>query len=164
MQLILTGGTIDKHYNELNGELGFSETHIDEMLAQSRTTVDFSISKVMLKDSLEMTDEDREEIAAVCLKSAETQVVITHGTDTMVETAQVLAARLKEAGQEKSVVLFGAMLPYELANSDGLFNFGSAVAAAQLVDAGVYLAMNGKIFPFDDVRKNKAEGLFESLS
>lgn len=164
MHLILTGGTIDKHFNELNGQWTFDQTHVAALIAQSRTTVDLSVNEVMLKDSLEMDDADRAAIAKAVLQTDDSQVLMTHGTDTMVETAQVVADALAAAGQQKSVVLFGAMLPYELSQSDGLFNFGSAIAAVQLVSPGVYLAMNGKIFPFNDVRKDKSKGLFESLS
>lgn len=163
MHLLLTGGTIDKHYNELNGELVFDQTHVDLMIAQSRATADISIAPVMLKDSLEMTDEDRNKIAQACLICQDDHILITHGTDTMVETAQVISDQLNDAGISKSVVLFGAMLPYELANSDALFNFGSAITAVQLVKPGVYVAMNGQVFPYNDVRKDRSKGLFESL-
>lgn len=164
MQIFLTGGTLDKHYNELNGELTFVETHLPRLLEQSRLTVAHSVQTLMLKDSLEMTDQDRDQIADACLRCSDEQIIITHGTDTMVETAQTIANALVAAKKKKAVVLFGAMLPYELNNSDALFNFGSAVSAVQLVKPGVYLAMNGQIFDSNDVRKNKTQGLFETLS
>lgn len=157
IKLLLTGGTIDKHYNELNGDLGFSETHIDEMLKQARCHVDLSIQQVMLKDSLQMQDEDREQILESCLASGENQIVITHGTDTMVDTAEVLGQRIKE----KTIVLLGAMIPYTLKTSDALFNLGCAISAVQCLNAGVYITMNGKIFPWNDVKKNKNIGQFE---
>ena len=163
MQIFLTGGTIDKHYNELNGQLTFDDTHIESLLAQSRLTVPHHVQGLMLKDSLEMTDADRDVIAQACVASTDDQIIITHGTDTMVESAQVIASALQAAGKAKAVVLFGAMLPYELVSSDALFNFGAAVSAAQLVKPGVYLAMNGQVFDHDDVRKNKGQGRFESL-
>lgn len=163
MRIFLTGGTLDKHYNELNGELTFSDTHMQDILACSRLTVAHEVQTLMLKDSLDMTDQDREVIADACLSCSDDQILITHGTDTMVESARSIASALTNANQKKTVVLFGAMLPYEVSNSDALFNFGSAVSAVQLVEPGVYLAMNGKVFDFDDVQKNKSQGLFEPL-
>ena len=158
IKLLLTGGTIDKHYNELNGDLGFTETHIDEILQQARCQVDLSIQQVMLKDSLQMQDEDREQVLNACLASDENQIIITHGTDTMVETAEVLGKQLTD----KTIVLLGAMIPYILKKSDALFNFGCAVSAVQCLAAGVYITMNGKIFPWNDIKKNREKGLFEN--
>ena len=158
IKLLLTGGTIDKYYNELNGDLGFTETHIDEMLQQARCQVDLSIQQVMLKDSLQMQDEDREQVLNACLASDENQIIITHGTDTMVETAEVLGKQLTD----KTIVLLGAMIPYVLKKSDALFNFGCAVSAVQCLAAGVYITMNGQIFRWDDVKKNREKGLFEN--
>lgn len=159
IKLLLTGGTIDKHYNELNGELGFSETHIDEMLQQARCQLELSVQQVMLKDSLYMQDEDRQQVLQACQNCQETHIVITHGTDSMVETAAVLAEKMPN----KTIVLLGAMIPYVLKKSDALFNLGCAMTAVQCLDAGVYITMNGKIFPWDAVRKNRDVGQFEHV-
>lgn len=156
IKLILTGGTIDKHYNELNGELGFQETHIEQMLAQSRTQTALNIQRLMLKDSLEMTDQDRQAILEACLNSQEKQIIITHGTDTMVETSQVLASKYID----KTIVLLGAMIPYELKNSDALFNLGGAFIGVQTLKYGVYIVMNGMVFEWDKVRKDREAGVF----
>jgi len=156
IKLILTGGTIDKHYNELNGELGFQDTHIEQMLKQARNQAAVNIQQVMLKDSLEMTDQDRQIILEACLNSQEQQIIITHGTDTMVETAQVLASQCKD----KTIVLLGAMIPYELKNSDALFNLGGAFIAVQTLQNGIYITMNGMVFDWDKVRKNRNIGIF----
>ena len=158
IKLLLTGGTIDKHYNELNGDLGFSETHIEEMLKQARCHVGLSIQQVMLKDSLEMQGIDRGQVLKACLASSESQIVITHGTDTMVDTAEVLGHKIKD----NTIVLLGAMIPFTLKASDALFNLGCAISAVQCLSAGVYITMNGKVFPWNDVKKNKVVGRFES--
>ena len=158
MTLLLTGGTIDKHYHELTGELSFKDTHIEAMLQQARCQLDLSVQPVLLKDSLEMNDADRQKVLAACQSCSDQQIVITHGTDTMVETARVLAQSI----QTKTIVLFGAMIPYTLKNSDSLFNFGTAIAAVQCLEAGVYISMNGQLFTWDQVRKNRKLGQFES--
>jgi len=158
IKVLITGGTIDKQYNELNGELIFTQSSVDDMLAQGGAKLDISLETVMLKDSLDMDDNDRQKILAACLASDESQIVITHGTDTMVETSQVLAAGIKD----KSIVLLGAMVPYQFKNSDALFNLGCAIAAVQTLGNGVYITMNGKIFNYDDVIKNKELGEFQS--
>jgi L-asparaginase len=156
IKLIITGGTIDKQYNELNGELDFSKTHIPQMLQQARCTAELDTQQLMLKDSLEMQDADRAAIYQACLATTAQQIIITHGTDTMVDTAKALAATLTG----KTIVLVGAMVPYTIKNSDALFNLGCAVTAVQLLPAGIYLTMNGKVFNWDNVSKDKQAGLF----
>lgn len=156
--VLITGGTFDKEYNELNGELYFKKTHMDEMLAMGRSLVATRVSTLMMKDSLFMTDDDRRLIAAACKKAKESAIVITHGTDTMEDTARYLAPLVKG----KTVILTGAMVPYKFGSSDGLFNLGSALAYAQLQPPGVYVAMNGQCFLWDNVRKNKKKGVFEA--
>lgn len=158
IKVLITGGTIDKQYNELNGELIFTQSGVKDMLAQGRAKLDISYETVMLKDSLELNDDDRQKILAACLACDESQIVITHGTDTMVETSQVLAAGIKD----KTIVLLGAMVPYQFKNSDTLFNLGCAMAAVQTLENGVYITMNGKIFNYDEVIKNKDLGEFQS--
>jgi L-asparaginase len=159
LRLFVTGGTFDKQYNELTGALAFKETHLVEMLRLGRCRLEVSIQTLMMIDSLEMTDADRALIVSACGKAAETRIVITHGTDTMVETARALAAGLPPG--EKTVVLTGAMVPYAFGSSDGLFNLGSALSFAQVLPAGVYVAMNGRWFSWDRVRKNRETGVFE---
>jgi L-asparaginase len=159
IRILITGGTFDKEYNELTGELYFHETHLPEMLSLGRCRADVVLEKLPMKDSLEMTEEDRCAIAARCHASPEPRIVITHGTDTMVETARHLGREVSG----KTVVLTGAMVPYKFGSSDGLFNLGSALAFVQTLPPGVYIAMNGRVFPWDRVRKNKERGEFESL-
>jgi len=156
--LLITGGTFDKEYNELDGELFFKTTHVPEMLDMGRSFVNTRVDTLMMKDSLLMTDEDRQVIANACKKAKETAIVITHGTDTMEDTARFLAPLIKR----KTVILTGAMVPYKFGSSDGLFNLGSALAYAQLQPPGVYVAMNGQCFLWDNVRKNKKKGVFEA--
>ena len=155
----MTGGTFDKEYNELNGKLFFKDTHLHEMLKLGRCRVDVDIRTLMMVDSLEMTDADRILIVEQCIRAAEDKIVITHGTDTMVETATVLA----KAGIGKTIVITGAMIPYKFGSSDGLFNLGSALAFVQTLPHGVYIAMNGKYFNWDNVRKNRQTAQFEEL-
>ncbi|TXK94678.1 asparaginase [Methylococcaceae bacterium HT4] len=159
IQIIITGGTLDKHYNELNGELDFPETHIPEMLKQARCSVDIEMQLLMLKDSLEMTEADRDKIKQSCIATDAQQILITHGTDTMVETARCLAAM----PNDKTIVLIGAMIPYAIKQSDALFNLGSAITAVQLLPAGIYITMNGQVFDWDKVRKDRKAGEFQSL-
>lgn len=159
IRIFITGGTFDKEYNELNGELYFKDTHMKELLAMGRCRLDTEIRTLMMIDSLEMTMEDRELIAHQCNQCEETQIVITHGTDTMSETAKVLAQKVNG----KTVVLFGAMIPIKFGSSDGLFNLGSALAFVQTLPPGIYVAMNGRYFNWDNVRKNKQTGRFEEL-
>jgi L-asparaginase len=157
IRLLITGGTFDKEYNELAGTLFFRDTHVREMLRLGRCRLDLDVRLLMMIDSLEMTDADREMIHESCLDAGEERIVITHGTDTMPETARYLGERLRD----QTVVLTGAMVPYTFGSSDGLFNLGSALAFAQTLPHGVYVAMNGRCFDWRNVRKNKATGTFE---
>ena len=159
VRLFITGGTFDKEYNELNGELFFKDTHMPEMLKKGRCKVDIEIRTLMMVDSLDMTAQDRKVILNNCKKADADEIVITHGTDTMVKTAKVLAKeKLK-----KTIIITGAMIPYKFGSSDGLFNLGSALAFAQTLPHGVYVSMNGRYFLWDDVRKNKKAGEFENI-
>ncbi len=158
IKIIITGGTFDKEYNELTGQLFFKDTHLPEMLKLGRCMTDVNIDTVMMMDSLEMTDHHRQLISTYCNKAREKNIVITHGTDTMPETARFLSTHIIN----KTVVLTGAMIPYKFGSSDGLFNLGSALAFVQTLPAGVYVAMNGKYFHADKVKKNKQMGIFES--
>lgn len=160
IRLLITGGTFDKDYDELSGMLYFHDTHVHEMLKLGRCRLETRVRTVMMVDSLEMSDSDREIVKEVCRKSEEDQIVVTHGTDTMPETARVLG----EAALPKTIVLTGAMIPYAFGSSDGLFNLGSALSFVQVLPHGVYVAMNGRYFRWDDVRKNKGLGVFETLS
>ncbi len=159
IRIFITGGTFDKEYNELNGELYFKDTHMSELLEKGRSKVPVEIRTLMMVDSLQMTDGDRSLITHQCLSCDETQIVVTHGTDTMSETAKVLAQKIKN----KTVILTGAMIPIKFGSSDGLFNLGSALAFAQTLPHGVYVAMNGRYFNWDNVRKNKQTGVFEEV-
>ena len=159
IQIFITGGTFDKEYNELNGDLYFRDTHLKKMLEQGRSQLNINIRSLMMIDSLEMTADDRELILNHCSKATSDKIVITHGTDTMVETARYLASHLKD----KTIILTGAMIPIVFGSSDGLFNMGAALAYVQTLPSGVYVAMNGQFFHHDDVKKNKAKGLFETL-
>ncbi|HVV25520.1 MAG TPA: asparaginase domain-containing protein [Candidatus Saccharimonadales bacterium] len=157
IKLFLTGGTIDKKYNELSGELDYKKTHIQEMLKQARSRLDIHIEELMLVDSLDMTDSQRQQILHACQSTDQHKIVITHGTDTMVETARLLGENI----QDKTIVLFGSMIPFAFGGSDALFNFGAALAAAQTLGQGVYITMNGKIFEWDKVVKNRQLGEFQ---
>src|SRR6059036_3533172 len=159
IRIFVTGGTFDKNYDEINGRLTFGDTHLPEMLRLGRCRLDVSIRTLMMIDSLEMTHADRELIVRHCAQSDESRIVVTHGTDTMVETAAALARGVTG----KTVVLTGAMIPYAFGSSDGLFNLGSALSFVQVLRPGVYLAMNGRCFEWDRVRKNKESGVFESV-
>jgi len=159
IRILVTGGTFDKEYNELTGELYFHDTHVQEMLSLGRCLLEVDVEKVMMVDSLDMTEDDRDRIAEHCRRAPEPRIVVTHGTDTMVETAAHLAREV--AG--KTVVLTGAMVPYKFGSSDGMFNLGSALAFVQTLPPGVYIAMNGRVFPWNRVRKNKQRGIFEAL-
>ncbi len=157
----MTGGTFDKEYNELTGTLAFTDTHLPEMLRLGRCRVDVSIRTLMMIDSLDMSDADRAIIVGQCRQAAEMRILVTHGTDTMVETARALAGEDRLAA--KTIVLTGAMVPYAFGSSDGLFNLGSALSFVQVLPPGVYLAMNGRCFAWDRVRKNRETGAFESI-
>src|SRR5882724_8926343 len=159
IRILVTGGTFDKDYNEITGKLYFKDTHIAEMLRLGRSQVEVTIRTVMMIDSLEMTDTDRTLIVQNCLQSEEDRIVVTHGTDTMTDTAAAIA----RATSGKTVVLTGAMIPYAFGSSDGLFNLGSALSFAQILPAGVYIAMNGQSFSWDRVRKNRERGEFEEI-
>lgn len=161
MKILVTGGTFDKDYNLITGELYFKASHLKEMLEVGRCTLDLKFETLMLKDSLDLTDSDRGTILEACRTTLESRIVITHGTDTMVVTADYLArARL-----EKTIVLTGAMIPYKFGmSSDGFFNLGAALAFAQALPSGVYIAMNGRVFPHDGVQKNRQSGFFEPIA
>ena len=157
IKIVITGGTFDKEYNPLNGQLFFNGTHVSEMLRLGRSRLDVHIKKVMMIDSLSMTEADRKKILIECQTSAEDKILITHGTDTMTETSKLLGQFIKD----KTIILTGAMVPYAFGSSDGLFNLGSALAYLQTLPPGVYISMNGKYFHLGNVRKNKEVGLFE---
>ena len=160
IRILVTGGTFDKEYNETTGQLFFKDTHINEMLRLGRSKVEVTIRTVMMIDSLEITDADRALIVQNCAQAHEDRIVITHGTDTMTETAAAVAG----AVSEKTIVLTGAMIPYAFGSSDGLFNLGSALSFVQVLPPGVYIAMNGKCFPWNRVRKNRERGEFEEIA
>ena len=156
VRVLVTGGTFDKEYDERRGSLSFRRTHVPEMLALGRCRVRARVTTLMMKDSLVMTPSDRRRILAACRRASEDRLVVTHGTDTMAETAAVLGRGLSG----KTVVLTGAMRPYRFGSSDGMFNLGSALSLAQVLPAGVYVAMNGRFLPWDDVRKDRRRGVF----
>lgn len=160
IRLLVTGGTFDKEYNELEGTLYFKDSHVREMLGLGRCRLDLELRTLMMIDSLEMTDVDRESILRSCLAPGSDRIVITHGTDTMAETARFLGERVKD----RTIVVTGAMVPYTFGSSDGLFNLGSALAFAQSLPPGVYVAMNGRYFDWNNVRKVRSTGAFEELS
>ena len=160
IRVFITGGTFDKTYDETSGRHSFADTHIHEMLQLGRCRLELAVRTLMMVDSLDMKDADRSLILENCRSAEEPQVVITHGTDTMAETARVLG----EAGLAKTIVLTGAMVPYAFGSSDGLFNLGSALSFVQALPHGVYVAMNGRVFPWNDVRKNRELGVFETVS
>jgi len=160
-RILVTGGTFDKNYDELTGRLFFKDTHVPEMLRRGRCRLDVGVETVMMVDSLDLDDHGRAAIVDRCRAAPEHAIVITHGTDTMVETARALAAA---ALAGKTIVLTGAMVPYAFGSSDGLFNLGSALSFAQVLAPGVYVAMNGQYFPWDRVRKNRASGVFEATA
>jgi L-asparaginase len=159
IRVLATGGTFDKEYDELRGRLFFQETHLPEMLRLGRCRLDVAVETMMMIDSLDMTDADRARVVERCRDCDEAHVVITHGTDTMVQTAGALAHGLAD----KTIVLTGAMVPYAFGSSDGLFNLGSALSFVQTLPPGVYVAMNGRWFPWDGVRKNRETGVFEGM-
>ncbi len=159
LRIIATGGTFDKHYNELNGTLGFADSHLPAAIARARITAPVELELLPLLDSLDMGDADRERVLAACQAAPERSIVIVHGTDTMKETAAVLGP----AVLDKTIVFTGAMIPYEIDNSDALFNLGFACGVAQALPPGVYVAMNGRIFAWDNVQKNRAAGVFQPM-
>jgi L-asparaginase len=157
--VIAAGGTFDKHYDEIAGRLGFGASVLPAVIARSRINQPVRLEQLPLMDSLDMDDSDRLRILDACRRAPEERVIVIHGTDTMPETAQVLG----QAGLPKTIVLTGAMIPYETAGSDALFNFGMAVGVAQTLPPGVYVAMSGQVFGWDNVRKDRAQGVFETL-
>jgi L-asparaginase len=159
LRIIATGGTFDKHYDEIAGKLTFAASHLPQVIQRARITTEIALEELPLLDSLDMQDIDRRRVLASCTHATEQAIVIIHGTDTMRETAAVLGA----AALEKTIVVTGAMIPYAIANSDALFNFGFACGVAQVLPHGVYVAMNGKIFAWDKVEKNREAGVFEPL-
>ena len=161
IRIFITGGTFDKEYNEITGQLYFNDTHMHDLLEMGRCKVEVETRTLMMIDSLEMTDDDRELILHQCNNAEEDRIVITHGTDTMSDTARYIAQKLKATN--KTIVLTGAMIPIKFGSSDGLFNLGSALAFAQTLPPGTYVAMNGRYFIWDSVRKNKQTGMFEEL-
>jgi L-asparaginase len=160
IRIFVTGGTFDKEYDEINGRLFFKDTHLREMFELGRAQVDYELRTLMMIDSLDMTDEDRALILKSCKSCDEDKIVITHGTDTMENTARLLG----EANLPKTIVLTGAMIPYKFGSSDGLFNLGGAVAFVQALPRGVYVAMNGRYFKWDNVTKDKRTGKFRELN
>ncbi len=159
IRVIVTGGTFDKHYDEIKGELTFVDTHLPEILKRARVSISVQVELNQLIDSLYMQDENRRSVLEACARAPERRIIITHGTDTMAETARLIGT----AKLDKTIVLTGAMIPYKILDSDALFNFGTAFSAVQLLPSGVYIAMNGRIFDWDKVRKNKAQGIFEEI-
>ena len=159
IQVFITGGTFDKEYNELNGSLYFKETHLQEMLDKGRSRLELKTETLFMKDSLEFTENDRAKIQHACANAASDRILITHGTDTMTQTAEFLANQISD----KTIVLTGAMIPYKFGSSDGMFNLGSALAFVQILPPGVYISMNGKIFEAGNVRKNLSKGEFEAI-
>ena len=159
LRLIATGGTFDKHYDELTGVLGFSESHLPAVIGRARLTIPVELQLLPLLDSLDMGDAERQRVLEACQAATEQAIVVVHGTDTMPQTAAVLGA----ANLGKTIVLTGAMIPYQIANSDALFNLGFACGVAQTLPAGVYVGMNGQVFAWDNVTKNRAAGVFQPL-
>lgn len=159
IKIFITGGTFDKEYNELTGQLLFKKTHLFEMLEKGRCHLDTDIETLMMVDSLEMTESQRNYLLQRCQEIPQDQIVITHGTDTMVSTAGYLG----KAEIQKTIVLTGAMIPYNFGSSDGMLNLGSALSFVQTLPHGVYVAMNGRYFTWDSVRKNKEMGVFEEI-
>ena len=158
--IITTGGTFDKIYDEIRGELTFRRSHLPKILKSARCAIPISVQRLLAIDSLFMDDSHRKKIADACARRDEMRIIVTHGTDTMVETAQVIAQR----SLPKVIVFTGAMVPFALENSDAVFNLGCAITAVQLLEPGVYICMNGKIFSHGQVRKNRSLGVFEGFS
>ncbi len=157
IRVIVTGGTFDKHYDEIRGELTFKESHLPQILKLARVTCPVEIEQNQLIDSIHMQDANRKSILEACLRAPEKRIIITHGTDTMTATASILGPE----ALAKTIVLTGAMIPYQIQGSDALFNFGTAFSAVQLLPEGVWIVMNGRIFRWDEVRKNRELGAFQ---
>ncbi len=162
IRIITTGGTFDKHYDAVKGELTFRESHLPRILNQSRVTLPIHLDALFAVDSLVMTEEQRQRIAENAIASVEDLVVIIHGTDTMVQTAKLLEASIPE-GDRHVFVFTGAMIPYALEESDAVFNLGCAMTAVQLLSPGVYITMGGRVYAADGVRKNREKGIFEAI-
>lgn len=160
IRILATGGTFDKEYNELNGSLFFKDTHLHGMLAKGRCTLNVNIRTLMMIDSLEMTESDREVILHSCLRTEVSKIIITHGTDTMIDTAKMLAQKVNN----KTIVITGALIPYAFGSSDGFFNLGCALAFVQSLDKGTYVCMNGRVFDPFEVTKNYDTGFFEQIN
>jgi L-asparaginase len=159
IKLFATGGTFDKEFNEINGELFFKKTNLYELLDLGRCKLDIKIETLMMIDSLKMRETERNYIVSKCKKEDTHKIIITHGTDTIVETAKMLA----ESINDKTIILTGAMIPIKFGSSDGLFNLGSALSFVQTLDSGIYITMNGRYFHWDNVKKNKKIGAFERV-
>ena len=159
IKILITGGTFDKEYDELSGELYFNNTHVFDMLKLGRCKLDIKIRTLMMIDSLELNEYHKNILLEKCMNSKESRIVITHGTDKMTETARYLGENIKN----KTIVITGAMIPYAFGSSDGLFNLGSALAFTQTLPKGVYISMNGRYFYWDNVKKNKESGFFEEI-
>ena len=159
IKVFATGGTFDKEFNEINGELYFKETNLFELLQLGRSQVEIEIETLMMIDSLKMLEVDRKHITKKCKEEKTNKIIITHGTDTMVKTATTIAKEIKD----KVIILTGAMIPIKFGSSDGLFNLGSALSFVQILNPGVYITMNGQYFNWDNVRKNKKLGIFERI-
>lgn len=157
LRILATGGTFDKHYDPLTGALGFADSHLPQALARARLTLPVTLEVLPPLDSLDMQDADRQRVLTACRAAPEHAIVIIHGTDTLRETAAVLG----QAQLQQTIVLTGAMIPYEIDGSDALFNLGFAIGVAQTLPAGVHVAMNGRVFDWKSVRKNRAAGVFE---
>ena len=159
IKIFSTGGTFDKEFNEITGELFFKKTQLYELLEMGRSKLDIKIETLMMVDSLEMSDNERQYIVDKCKKEKTHRIIITHGTDTMVKTASLLATQIKD----KTIILTGAMIPIKFGSSDGLFNLGSAMSFVQVLEPGIYITMNGRYFNWNNVRKNKTQGIFERI-
>lgn len=159
IKIFATGGTFDKEYNEINGELFFKETHLNELLKLGRSQLNVKIETLMLIDSLKMNQKDRNFILEKCANEKTNKIIITHGTDTMIDTAKTLANKISN----KIIILTGAMIPIKFGSSDGLFNLGSALSFVQILEPGIYVTMNGRYFHWDNVKKNKKLGIFERI-
>ena len=159
IKIFSTGGTFDKEFNEITGELFFKKTQLYELLEMGRSKLDIKIETLMMVDSLKMSDTERQYIVDKCKKEKTHKIIITHGTDTMVKTAELLAKQIKD----KTIILTGAMIPIKFGSSDGLFNLGSAMSFVQVLEPGIYITMNGRYFNWDNVRKNKVQGIIERI-
>jgi L-asparaginase len=160
IQILITGGTFDKEYNELTGELFFKDSHLQDMLKRGRSSLNIQVRTLMMQDSLDITDNDREIILNSCKAAKGDKILITHGTDSMDQTARYLNQHIKD----KTIILTGAMIPYVFGSSDGLFNLGASLAYVQMLPYGVYIAMNGRVYNAENVRKNKDKGFFEEIN